>query len=152
MALRYFAYGSNMHPEQMARRCASARLLGCAQLPDHRLAFTRESVRNYPGSGVADVVAARGHAVWGALYEVSAADLAALDFKEAAGEAYEKVLVTVVGPHDSADEAITYTVIEKADPEVAPSARYLEHVIEGARACALPDGYVSFLESLGGGD
>jgi gamma-glutamylcyclotransferase (GGCT)/AIG2-like uncharacterized protein YtfP len=148
---RYFAYASNMHPDEMARHCASARLLGSARLPDHRLAFTRRSVRNYPGSGVADIVAAPRHTVWGALYEVSDLDLAALDHKEAAGHAYEKVEVTVVGPDDALGQAIAYTVIQKADPEVPPTARYLGHVVEGARACGLPDGYVSFLESLGGG-
>lgn len=146
MARRYFAYGSNMHPDEMARRCSSARLLGSARLPDHRLAFTRESVRNYPGSGVADLLPAPGETVWGALYEVGEPDLAVLDHKEAAGQAYQRVLVAVVGPGESLEEAIAYTVIEKAEPEVPPSAAYLGDLIAGARACELPETYVGLLE------
>lgn len=148
MARRYFAYGSNMHPEEMSRWCSSARLLGTARLSEYRLAFTRTSVRNYPGSGVADLVAAPGQTVWGALYEISDQDLEVLDRKEAAGQAYEQVVVSVVGSDGTPTEAIAYAVIEKADPEVAPSQTYLGHVIEGARACELPDGYVTLLEAL----
>ncbi|HEY6798412.1 MAG TPA: gamma-glutamylcyclotransferase family protein, partial [Kineosporiaceae bacterium] len=37
----YFAYGSNMDQAQMTQRCPSARLLGPATLPDHRLVFNR---------------------------------------------------------------------------------------------------------------
>lgn len=147
---RYFAYGSNMHPDEMGRRCASARLLGRARLTDHRLAFTRRSVRNYPGSGVADVVVAPGHTVWGALYAVDDGDLAALDHKEAAGQAYERVPVAVIGPEGTTEQAIAYTVIHKAHPEVPPSPIYVGHLVAGARACRLPENYVGFLESLGG--
>ncbi len=137
-----------MHPEEMAQRCVSARLVGSARLPDHRLAFTRRSVRNYPGSGVADLLHAPGETVWGALYEVGEQDLAVLDHKEAAGQAYERVLVNVLSRDGSPVEAIAYTVIEKADPEVSPSARYITELVEGAHACALPDDYVALLESL----
>ncbi|MDQ6749816.1 MAG: gamma-glutamylcyclotransferase [Actinomycetota bacterium] len=151
MATYYFAYGSNMHPEEMSMRCGSARLLGSARLPDHRLGFTRRSVRNYPGSGVADLLPAPGDTVWGALYEVSEQDLGVLDHKEAAGQAYERVLVEVVGPGESRERALAYTVIDKADPEVAPSPLYLTRLVEGARACGLPDRYISFLQSLGTG-
>jgi hypothetical protein len=32
----YFAYGSNLDPAQMARRCPGATLVGPAQLANHR--------------------------------------------------------------------------------------------------------------------
>jgi hypothetical protein len=42
-SMLYFAYGSNMNWQQMQDRCPSARFFGVALLPDHKLAFTRES-------------------------------------------------------------------------------------------------------------
>jgi len=149
MAKRYFAYASNMHPGEMSRHCGGSRLLGPARLPDHRLAFTRKSVRNYPGSGVADLLPDVGHTVWGALYEVSDQDLEGLNRKEASGQAYEQVSVRVLGSDERLVDAIAYTVIEKAEPELLPSSLYLGHIVEGARACELPDDYLTFLESLG---
>ena len=41
----YFAYGSNLDPEQMASRCPSARVAFLARLADHRLDFTYFSTR-----------------------------------------------------------------------------------------------------------
>ena len=35
----YMAYGSNLNREQMAHRCPTARVLGSAELTDHRLLF-----------------------------------------------------------------------------------------------------------------
>jgi hypothetical protein len=54
--------------------------LGAARLADHRLAFTRRSVKT--GTGVADIVPAPGETVWGALYELGDGELAAIDRKE----------------------------------------------------------------------
>ena len=38
MTVTYFAYGSNMAPNVMARLCPRHRCLGPARLDDHRLA------------------------------------------------------------------------------------------------------------------
>ena len=62
MTITYFAYASNMAPEVITRLCPRARYLGVARLTDHRLAFTRRSVRT--GTGVADIVPAPGKTVW----------------------------------------------------------------------------------------
>lgn len=138
MAKRYFAYASNMHPGEMSRHCGGSRLLGPARLPDRRLAFTRKSVRNYPGSGVADLVPDVGHTVWGALYEVSDQDLEGLNRKEAAGQAYEQVSVRVLGSDERLVDAIAYTVIEKAEPELLPSSLYLGHMSRGPAPVSCP--------------
>ncbi len=146
----YFAYGSNMRPEQMRQRCASAELVQAARLDGHRLAFTRESVRNYPRSGVADLVAAAGMTAWGAVFRMSGDDLDVLDEKESAGTAYEQVRLPVALRDGTELQAIAYTVIKPAKTEVQPNELYLDHLIDGARTCGLPDEYIAFLESLRG--
>ena len=72
-----FAYGSNMDPVQMRQRCPGAETVGNGVLRDHRLCFPRLSDRR--GCGVSSVEPAAGHEVWGVVYRLDAADLAALD-------------------------------------------------------------------------
>jgi gamma-glutamylcyclotransferase (GGCT)/AIG2-like uncharacterized protein YtfP len=147
--VKYFAYGSNMSANAMAAACPAHRFLGPACLPDHRLAFTRRSIRT--GTGVADVVPARGSEVWGALYEIPQDGFQALDRKEGAGWAYDKATVTVrkaAGDEEVLLEAVTYSVAQKEPAEVAPAAEYVKQLIAGAKARGVPAHYVRFLARL----
>ncbi|RDA89243.1 hypothetical protein CP532_0519 [Ophiocordyceps camponoti-leonardi (nom. inval.)] len=79
----YFAYGSNLHMEQMKRRCPNSRYVGRAELPDHRWQINDR--------GYANIVAAQGHHVQGLVYDIDAADEAKLDLCEGvATSAYQK--------------------------------------------------------------
>lgn len=73
----YLAYGSNMLPERMMRRCPGATALGVARLPDYRLAE-----RLY-----ADIDFSEGESVFGVLYLITERDMRSLD----AYEGYPKV-------------------------------------------------------------
>lgn len=137
---KYFAYGSNMSASVMEAACPRSRLLGRAQLPRHRLAFTRRSVRT--GTGVADLVPDVGCAVWGVVYELTPADLESLDRKEGSGWAYERRVVRVVADDGAALDAVAYVVIEKAAEPIAPSAEYLQRLIDAGHARGLPSGYL----------
>ena len=84
-----FAYGSNMSSRQMADRCPGAKLVGTAQLPGYRLAFTGfSSVR---GGAVATVVPARGKMVNGLLWELPPGELKLLDRFEGCPVVYRRV-------------------------------------------------------------
>jgi hypothetical protein len=65
----YFAYGSNLDFDQMSERCPSARFVAIAELPHHRLAFTRRSKNR--NCGVADAVPDVSQSVWGVVYAIS---------------------------------------------------------------------------------
>ena len=54
MAIKYFAYGSNLDLPQMKRRCPSSKLISKGTLPGYRLTFNRFS--SGWGGGVADVI------------------------------------------------------------------------------------------------
>jgi gamma-glutamylcyclotransferase len=143
----YFAYASNMAAETMARLCPGHRFAGVAELRGHRLAFTSRSVRT--GTGVADIVAAAGHSVWGVLYELDAAMLAALDEKEGNGWAYERRRVEVRRDgEDRALDALAYSVIARETADVRPSREYLQGLLGAARERALPDSYVTALAAM----
>src|SRR6202020_2257009 len=122
VSVLYFAYGSNMDAALMQRICPGHRVLGVAELRDHRLAFTRRSKRT--GTGVADILAAPGESVWGVLYELEDSQLAAIDEKEGNGWAYERKLLDVT-LHDGGGaehEAHAYAVIVREDVHGPPSA------------------------------
>ena len=147
MAEIYFAYGSNVEAVEVDG--GEARSLGSARLDDHRLAFTRRSVRT--GTGVADVISALGEVVWGVLYELEPDQAAALDAKEGLGWAYARVSRRVRTPGGEEVDAFLYTVLHKEREEVPPSDAYLERLLRGARRHGLPADYVQALEGLRAG-
>jgi cation transport regulator ChaC len=149
VAVKYFAYGSNMAEAVMTERSSRHRFLGVARLPEHRLMFNRRSVRT--GSGVADVVPAAGESVWGVLYELDDPGLAALDSKEGYDWAYVREPLDVELVSDgSRQPAVTYTVKEKEPAEVEPSTEYLEGIISAATERGLPAAYIDGLRELRG--
>jgi gamma-glutamylcyclotransferase len=146
MTIEYFAYASNMDEGVMQSRCPAHRFVGVARLDDHRLAFTRRSVRT--GTGVADVVSAPGQTVWGVLYELDAEGMRALDRKEGTGWAYKRQQCRVHLLADGSEhDGITYTVLRREPEEVPPSRAYLERLITAARRRGLPERYIATLTS-----
>ena len=144
MQVLYFAYASNMAEGVMTRLCPGHCLLGAAELPGHRLAFTRRSIRT--ASGVADIVRAPGQSAWGALYELDAADLAAIDEKEGNGWAYRRRHVGVrLAAHEHEQQAHAYAVIAPQEIEIRPSPEYLRGLLYAAGERGLPEDYVAEL-------
>jgi gamma-glutamylcyclotransferase (GGCT)/AIG2-like uncharacterized protein YtfP len=143
---RYFAYGSNLAARVMEEWCPGAAYLGPARLDGFRLAFLRRSTRWK--AGAADVMPADGHAVWGALYEVGADELAALDRKEFVAQSGYRRREVVVHHDGSKVPAATYEVVDKAEDELTPKAEYLALMLEGARERDLPDEWIQHLRAL----
>jgi gamma-glutamylcyclotransferase (GGCT)/AIG2-like uncharacterized protein YtfP len=147
MTVLYFAYGSNMAAATMGRVCPGHQTIGIAELARYRLAFSRRSLRT--GTGVADIVPDARHSLWGVLYELDAAMLAALDEKEGNGWAYERRPVPVrrdgVG---EAQDALAYRVIAPEPIEVRPSGEYLRGLLDAARNRELPDRYIAAMAAM----
>lgn len=142
LTLRYFAYGSNLHPVHLAERAPSARLLGTARLDGHVLAFRK---RGRDGSAKCDVVPAPGAVVHGALYEIDAQDLPVLD---AAERGYERVIVPVVAASGAGDATTYRARLEHCAPDLRPYRWYRDLVVLGARHHRLPPDYVAGLEAV----
>jgi gamma-glutamylcyclotransferase (GGCT)/AIG2-like uncharacterized protein YtfP len=140
----YFAYGSNMDPDQMAERTPGGRSLGAALLRGYRLTFTRDSPAW--GGGVGHIEADPASEVWGVLWELSDEHLAALDLYEGIDVgAYVRDVVTV--SFDGRDvEAQVYFAIPRGYKK--PSKKYLSALIRGAEAHGCPDDYVEELRRV----
>lgn len=85
----YFAYGSNIDLEQMARRCPAAQVVGPATLENYELAFR--------GSGFATIMPKEGSVVHGLLWSITPLCEQALDRYEGYPRHYTKELATVRG-------------------------------------------------------
>lgn len=143
--MRYFAYGSNMDPRQMADRCPGAIALGAARLDGYRLAFRWDS----PGwgGGVADVEAAPNEEVWGVLWELRAAHEEALDRYEGVDAGVYRKRAVLVEQDDNAVRAFLYEMRPDRAPK-PPSGRYVRALLRGAGAHGLPERYIRTLRSF----
>src|SRR3954454_18755375 len=110
----YFAYGSNLHLAQMAKRCPAAVSLGRMKLPDHRLVFR----------GVADCIPVPGAVTYGGLWRITAACERALDNYEGVSMGlYRKEYVPIALPGGRIDDMLIYAM--NSTGIFPPSAYYL---------------------------
>jgi cation transport regulator ChaC len=151
IAVHYFAYGSNMDPAQMKKRCPGAALIGLGYLADHELCFPRTSKSR--GCGVSSVEPKIGHDTWGVVWQLSAEDLSALDRSEGyrqdrdpVANAYNRQTVTINLIGESV-EAETYIASPQKGSHL-PNATYLAHLLEGAAHHGLPETYRAYLAAL----
>ena len=115
----YFAYGSNLDPAQMRRRCPHAAPGRRATLDGYRIAFGGHS-RTW-GGPVATLVKDPDEWVDGLLYELPRAELAVLDRYEGHPFAYRRKLLLVTDETGRRRRAYVYVlpVAEEAPPAPA---------------------------------
>ena len=152
----YFAYASNLEPQQMRRRCPGHSVVGLAELKDHRLSFPLTS--HDWGGGVASLGVAHGETVWGVVYAVTEEDMASLDRYEhfvGPGDQHnlydrETVSVQLVRADDGSfpRRLLPWTFIARPANPSPPSRRYLDAILTGARHHRLPDEYVARLAAM----
>ena len=141
----YFAYGSNMHPGNMRKRCPGCAFVAAARLRDHRLAFTRPWA-SWGGGGVADIQPEPGSIVEGVVWEITEAHRDALDKYEEYPTAYTRKDVVVETFDGRRLTAFAY--VARPAGNHRPLRRYLRQIIEGAKAHGLSPGYIAFLEAV----
>ncbi|MBI1385674.1 MAG: gamma-glutamylcyclotransferase [Rhizobiales bacterium] len=136
----YFAYGSNMSPGQMARRCPGSKAVGRAVLHGWRFNITKR--------GSASIVPAPEGAVHGVLWRVSPAHVHTLDLYEGvAVRNYVRRTVQIATPDGHYRTALTYVGTHRLTGR--PRVAYMTTaVLPGARAFDLPQGYQAMLAGL----
>lgn len=139
----YAAYGSNMHPEQMALRAPHSPLGGVGWLNGWRLTFGGEDL-SWEGP-LATLVEDPFGQVFVALYDVTEADELEMDRWEAADLALFRKLRVRVATLDGEVLAWLY-VLDDYEGGV-PSARYLGLIADAADAAGAPADYVAELRT-----
>ena len=109
----YFAFGSNLHLGQMAKRCPESRFIGTAMLHNHRFQINQR--------GFANILYSRNDSVEGLLYLLSRTDEERLDRSEGVPTAYQKHHLTV--------RVFTAAIahVGRAVPELAQQLDYSEY-------------------------
>jgi len=128
--MKYFAYGSNLCMRRMQERCAQAKRLYSARLPNHRLIFTGGS--RVSSGGTATIRLQKGEQVPGGVYEIDERCLLSLDKHEGYPAVYDRMNVIVFNDFGDAVEAVTYFKKGRAVEE-PPSKEYLALIREGYR-------------------
>lgn len=134
----YFAYGLNVDPEHMARRCPGSVLVGPARLPGHRFIVTR--------AGYGSVVRDPAAGVYGVVWRLGESNERSLDEYEGVREGlYRKERLRVyAGDGARPVEALIY--VARDGRPGAPRPGYLEAVVRAARRQGFPAAYLNELE------
>lgn len=130
----YFAYGSNLCAQQMARRCPDAADPRPATLADHDWLINER--------GVATVEPFPGSSVHGVLWRVSDRDLDALDCAEGVPVRYRRDRLTV---HTLDGPSPAWVYIDHRVQPGAPRDGYLDRIIGAAVQHELPPVWIEFL-------
>ena len=139
----YAAYGSNMDPAQMARRCPHSPRRGTGWLEDWRLTFGGAEL-GWDGA-LATVVEASGQRVFVALYEMNEADEAALDMWDGVTLGYYRQ--TKVRVATTEGDVLAWLYVLNGYEGGLPSARYLGILADAAETAGAPSEYVAGLRS-----
>jgi len=145
----YFAYGSNLNPAQMAKRCPGHRVVGRASLEGYTLRF-RGYGRDWAGA-VGTVEPLPGSTVWGAVFELTPEHYVTLDSYEGYdgpgfdSNLYDRIEIDVRLESGEVAHCLTYVI--RPLEEGLPSAAYRDAIVAGLRHHGLPAEYIAALEA-----
>jgi gamma-glutamylcyclotransferase (GGCT)/AIG2-like uncharacterized protein YtfP len=140
----YFAYTSMIDPDEIARVAPGARFHLIAHLPEAKMLFEMANGR-WPGA-IPTVVAEEGNSVWGAVFEVTKAQLAAIDAEEARNGRVPTQEFSAVDREGRRYRVATHVVADGTSAE--PDHDYLEHMLAGCRHWDLPMGWMLNIEDI----
>lgn len=142
----YFAYGSNMNERLFRERRHMTWLEArVGRLHGYRLVFTVAGGMRPGVSAPANIVAAPGGVVYGALYHLPLRKFARLDNSE--GKQYDYLWTEAEDLAGNRLSVVTYKAAHAA-PEGRPGRSYLNLIREAARQRSLPADYIAFLDSV----
>jgi hypothetical protein len=137
----YFAFGSNLSSGRLRERAPTARAIGAARLAGYRLVWDKEGS---DGSGKVNLAPDARESVWGVVFALSPADLAALDGFE---PGYARIEAPVALRDGATLAAHLYCSDQRSDG-LSLHAWYKALIVDGAQEHALPAEWIAFLEAL----
>lgn len=139
----YFAFGSNLDPNQMTDRCPSAEKVAVGVLRDHELVFNR--IGTYRDGGVASVQRKPASKVYGVIWKIDPIEFEKLDQTEDP-DAYRRLKEDIHTMDGKTHKCFVY----KANPEgkFEPDKEYLELLIRASQEQELPPNYIDYLRAF----
>ena len=146
MAILYFAYGSNLHPQRLTNRVSTAVFRGTGFVHGRRLAFHKKGKDN---SGKCNAAGADySERVFGALFVLESSQWPTLCRIEGVGFGYEEFTVSVETDVGQVSALAFIAQREYVDPTLAPFDWYHAFVSEGARFHGFPDDYTEKIDAV----
>jgi gamma-glutamylcyclotransferase (GGCT)/AIG2-like uncharacterized protein YtfP len=139
----YAAYGGNMDPALMARRCPHSPQHGTGWLDGWRLTFGGEDL-GWEGA-LPTVVEDAGERVFVTLYEMTEPDEESLDQWDGASLGYYRKSKVRVSTQDG--EVVAWLYVLNDYEGGLPSARYIGMMADAAEVAGAPPGYVAELRA-----
>ncbi len=152
----YFAYGSNLEPVQMSKRCPGHRVIGRATLPGYTLAF-RGYGRDWAGA-VATIEPRYGAIVHGVVFAITREHYASLDSYEGydgpgkASNLYDRIALFVDMEKGGTQDVETYAMRPEAEPAGLPSRRYRDAILTGMRHHGVAAAAIAAVEAVATAD
>ncbi len=125
---KYFAYGSNMDAEQMARRCPQSIFQKKVTLLRYEFFINNR--------GFASIRKKKDSQVWGIIYTITDSDEASLDRYEGYPEIYGKLDLPEL-------KALCY--VDSTKDNGLPRDGYLEKIIQASKLHGFPKEYIAEL-------
>ncbi len=155
MTIRYFAYGSNLHPERLGRRLGRSLLPECgAVLVGYSLRFHKRSFKDGSGKCNAFKTSDPFNVVHGAIYRLSRDEKSKLDICEGLGFGYNEadVAVRISMPGKGAgayERAVAYVAAPShIDTTLSAYDWYRGYVLSGAVYHGFPEGYIEQIKRV----
>jgi gamma-glutamylcyclotransferase len=138
--LRYFAYGSNLHPRWLRSRTPSAEILSKERLPNFSLKFNKHGLDD---SGKCNIVSSNvdSDVVYGVVYAFSSLEKKVLDVAE---RGYEQEFIKI----GNYDKVLVYIAKDTVEGYSSPHSWYQDIVIAGAEYHRFPKEYIGHIRSF----
>lgn len=138
--LYYLAYGSNLHPVRLQSRVPSALFKGLVSIPGYRLCFHKRHHDDNSGKCNMFTTAQQHDIVYGAIYEMHAAEKSLLDQFEGTGYRCDSMKVNL---KDRTIDCFVYIAEDShIDDALRPHSWYQKIVLLGAEHHNLPEDYL----------
>ncbi len=144
VSIQYFAYGSNMLRQRLLARCPNSTFAGRATLAGYHLSFDKRST---DGSGKCTITSDASCNVKGALWNITEAEMPALDRLEGVGRGYQRCSVAVTRNDGTIKKEVQTYHAPRSRVGIGPYDWYLALVIAGAKQHSLPDDYIARLRN-----
>ncbi len=144
--MKYFAYSGLVQPDRMADVAPNATFECIAHLPEYGLGFPCTNGK-WDG-GLPSARPEAGSTIWGAVFEVTRSDLEAITKREKSeGRTPQTVEVMDRTGHRHEVTAFFHSPPRNGkNGEYEPDAKYLLHMLDGARHWQLPAGWIAGLQ------
>jgi hypothetical protein len=145
--VKYFAYGSNMHPQRLAERVPSCELLEPASVSGYQLLFHKIGRDGSAKCNLCFTGQARD-VVHGIIYRMPVEERYLLDYAEGLGQGYEHTHLDIETATDHHSVFSYVAASDYIDDSLLPFDWYRQLVLSSAIHFGFPEDYIHYIEQV----